>query len=612
MAIVAAGALVLSGCTSDSGDDGDDTTSADSGDAGGGTDGDDSTATGGSEGGEAAGGAKPDLGDVTTADDNIFYSAGEVEWSGYNGNLIDTNSTYNAVINARLNTGFQYFGSDGSIIPDTDFGSYEVTSEDPLIVEYTISDEAVWEDGTPITYDDYLYDWASNNAPAIFGEDADPVFNNVSSSFGEYVPEGPQGEPGGKTFTVEYESPYPDWEILIGGTFPAHIVAEQSGMTLEELTQAITDRDAEAVGSTADFFNEGWLSPDKQLPDPAIVPSSGPYSLNGATWSTGEYITLVPNENWWGTPAATANLTFRFAAAETHVTALANGDLNVIEPQATVDTITQIEELGDQFTLLQGDTLTWEHLDFNFAEDSPFADGNGGLAAREAFAMCVPRQQIVDNLITPINPEAVVMNAREKFPFQDDYQEVVDAAYDGRFDEVDLEGAKAKLAESGLETPVPIRIGYSAPNQRRTNEVSLIASSCNDPELFEVEDVGNADFFGTTLENGDWEIALFAWAGSGQIASGQAIYETDGEQNFGGFSNEEVDAAWDELASTVDPAVHLEQVKIIEKALWENLYGIPLFAHPGVVAHDATIDNIIFNSTQTQIVWNAEQWVRAQ
>ena len=67
-----------------------------------------------------------------------------------------------------------------------------------------------------------------------------------------------------------------------------------------------------------------------------------------------------------------------------------------------------------------------------------------------------------------------------------------------------------------------------------------------------------------------------------------------------------------ELASTVDPAVHLEQVKIIEKALWDNLYGIPLFAHPGVVAHDASIENIIFNATQTQIVWNAEQWVRAQ
>ena len=36
--------------------------------------------------------------------------------------------------------------------------------------------------------------WAGPEAET--GEDADPVFNNVSSSFGEYVPEGPQGEPG--------------------------------------------------------------------------------------------------------------------------------------------------------------------------------------------------------------------------------------------------------------------------------------------------------------------------------------------------------------------------------------------------------------------------------
>jgi peptide/nickel transport system substrate-binding protein len=525
--------------------------------------------------------------------------------------LVDTNSVYNAVVNARMQSGFMYYGNDGTIVPDTDFGSYEMVSEDPLTIEYTISDEAVWEDGTPITYDDYLWHWATTNPPSLFG-DAEPPFNNVSSSFGEFVPEGPQGEPGGKTFTVEYENPYPDWEILISSVFPAHVAAQQSDMTLEELTAAIQEGDAETVEQTAQWFNEGWLSPDKQLPDPAIVPSAGPYSLNGATWATGEYITLVPNENYWGPPPATANLTFRFAAPETHVQALANGDLHIIEPQATVDTVTQIEALGDQFTLVKGDEMTWEHLDFNFAEDSPFAEANGGLAAREAFAMCVPRQQIIDNLIKPINPEAVVMNAREKLPFQEDYQEVVDAAYDGRYDEVDLEGAKAKLAESGLETPVPIRIGYSAPNQRRSNEVSLIASSCNDPELFEVEDVGNPDFFGTTLENGDWEIALFAWAGSGQIASGQAIYETGGEQNFGGFSNEEVDAAWNTLSSSVDPEVHLEQVKIIEKLLWDDLYGIPVFAFPGTVAHDASIENVIFNATQTQIAWNAEQWVRAE
>src|SRR5690606_18371990 len=115
----------------------------------------------------------------------------------------------------------------------------------PLTVEYTISDEAMWEDGTPITYDDYLLEWAAQNPEALFepvGEDEAPAFNHVSSDFGVYVPEGPQGEPGGKTFTVEYPDPYPDWELLVGApTGPAHVVAREAGMELEALSQAIID-----------------------------------------------------------------------------------------------------------------------------------------------------------------------------------------------------------------------------------------------------------------------------------------------------------------------------------------------------------------------------------
>ncbi|MCK0114359.1 ABC transporter family substrate-binding protein, partial [Ornithinimicrobium sp. F0845] len=88
--------------------------------------------------------------------------------------------------------------------------------------------------------------------------------------------------------------------------------------------------------------------------------------------------------------------------------------------------------------------MTFEHVDFNFAEGSPWAEDAGGLAAREAFAYCLPRQQIVDNLITPIDENAVVMNSREVFPFQDNYEEHVAKIYDGRYDEVDLEMAQQK------------------------------------------------------------------------------------------------------------------------------------------------------------------------
>src|SRR5690606_25679117 len=98
---------------------------------------------------------------------------------------------------------------------------------------------------------------------------------------------------------------------------------------------------------------------------------------------------------------------------------------------------------------------------------------------REAFALCVPRQNIVDNLIKPLDPEAVVMNAREVFPFQESYQEVVDASYEGQYDEVDLERSAQLVEESG-ESNLDVRIGYSSPNPRRSETVAMIKSSCDE------------------------------------------------------------------------------------------------------------------------------------
>ncbi|WP_245866965.1 ABC transporter family substrate-binding protein [Serinibacter salmoneus] len=600
VAVMAATALVLSACTSGSSDD--EATDAATDETSEETD-----ETGSGEEVMYEGTDKEDLGDITTKDDTVSFSLGEDEWLGYNGNTPETYSTYNSVVNDRFQSSFYYYGTDGTIYVNEEFGNIELVSEDPMTVEYTIADDAVWSDGTPITYEDALFSWATQ-AFTVEGDEGEvPLFNYVGGTdLGDRTPDGPQGEAGGKSFTLVYSDPYPDYMLATMMQFPAHVAAEQAGVSLEDMTAAIQDGDVEALQPIADFYNEGWLSPTPgELPSSDIALSSGPYQL--ASWEAGQSITLEPNPEWWGTPPASSTLVYRFAAAETQAQALQNGDLNVIEPQATVDTLTQIEAMGDSVALQTNDTLTWEHLDFNFGDTSAFADS---LELREAFAMCVPRQLIVDNLIAPINPEAQVMNAREVFPFQPNYESIVSQSYDGRYDQVDIEGAMAKIEEAGVETPVTIRVGYNAPNQRRTEEVALIKDSC-DQAGFDVQDSGSGEFFSDDLPNGDYEVALFAWAGSGQITSGQNIYGTDRGQNYGGYSNETVDAAWDTLTTTLDTGEQEEQLVIIEKTLWDTLFGIPLFAHPGVVAYDSSLSNVRATSTQSTVAWNAEQWVRA-
>lgn len=609
-ALAAGSALILSACAPGGGNAGDSSSNSASGASQGG----DSGAGNVIEGdkgqkltAEASGPGKADLGDVKTQDGSIAYSVGADDFLSYNGGQSNTYTTYNSAVADRMFSSFWYFGTDGSIIPDKDFGTYEKTSDDPLTVKYTISDDAKWSDGTPVTAGDFIVHWAANN-DTIKAEGAEtPLFDSVSFEQGKYIPEAPEGEADGKEFTVTYPEPYADWEILISTALPAHIVAKEAGMSFEELVTAAKEKDVEALTPAAEFWNDGWDFSPGELPDASLVPSMGPYKFKDGGWQAGQSITLEANPEYWGTPAATKELVLRFADPKTHVQALQNGDLDVIEPQATVDTLQQLEGLGEDVNVQTGDQLTWEHVDYNRGEGSVFADSP---ELREAFALCLPRQQIVDNLIKPIYADAQVMNLREVFPFQDKYQEVVDAAYPKEMDQPNIEKAKELVEKSGVSKPT-VRLGYQAGNQRRTETVALIKSSC-DQAGFDVQDANSPVFFKEVMPAGDYDAALFAWAGSGQKASGANIYQSDGAQNQQSYNNPEVDAAWDKLATSLDENEQLEQVKTIEKLLWEDFQAIPLYAHPGLVGHKADVANVRDTAAQSGALWNVEQWVRVQ
>ncbi|WP_256748769.1 ABC transporter family substrate-binding protein [Micrococcus sp. Mcc28] len=608
-ALAAGSALILSACAPGGGNAGDSSSSGSGASQGG-----DSGAGNVIEGdkgqkltAEASGPGKADLGDVKTQDGSIAYSVGADDFLSYNGLQSNTYTTYNSAVADRMFSSFWYFGTDGSIIPNKDFGTYEKTSDDPLTVKYTISDDAKWSDGTPVTAGDFIVHWAANN-DTIKAEGAEtPLFDSISFEQGKYIPEAPEGEADGKEFTVTYPEPYADWEILISTALPAHIVAKEAGMSFEELVTAAKEKDVEALTPAAEFWNDGWDFSPGELPDASLVPSMGPYKFKDGGWQAGQSITLEANPEYWGTPPATKELVLRFADPKTHVQALQNGDLDVIEPQATVDTLQQLEGLGDSVNVQTGDQLTWEHVDYNRGEGSVFADSP---ELREAFALCLPRQQIVDNLIKPIYADAQVMNLREVFPFQDKYQEVVDAAYPKEMDQPNIEKAKELVEKSGVSKPT-VRLGYQAGNQRRTETVALIKSSC-DQAGFDVQDANSPVFFKEVMPAGDYDAALYAWAGSGQKASGANIYQSDGAQNQQSYNNPEVDAAWDKLATSLDENEQLEQVKTIEKLLWEDFQAIPLYAHPGLVGHKADVANVRDTAAQSGALWNVEQWVRVQ
>src|SRR5664279_210276 len=399
-ALTAAAALVLAACGSSSDNSSSSSaTSASSANAGG-------TETAASGGGG------------TGAEGGTITYAQEQEWYAYNNGTSAANAVANTVVLNQVQRGFSYIDNKGVLTRDTDFGTFEKTSDSPLTVKYTFNDKAVWSDGTPIDCADFLLGWASGsgyynadgttNAAAPPPAGAKGLFDTASTT-GLDQTDKPTCADGDKSVTLVYKTPFVDWQAAIATSagaplVPAHVAAKQAGTDSAGLIKAIETDDAATLTKVADFWNTGWvLDKAKGLPDASLIPSSGPFIISA--WDPGQSVTLKKNPQWWGTPAKTPTVVMRFISQEQQVSALSSGEVDVIEPQPNPDTNAALAALGDSVKADFGAKFTWEHLDLSVK------NGFANEKLREAMFLCAPRQQIVDNLIVPANPDAQLLNS---------------------------------------------------------------------------------------------------------------------------------------------------------------------------------------------------------
>lgn len=533
--------------------------------------------------------------DDTETDSNkpvTFTYAYEQEWQAYNTGTTLTNASQNAIPMNRVLLGFWHFAPDGSIAPEEDFGSYEQVSDDPLTVEYTFNEDAVFSDGEPIDCDDAYLNWYSNTGKtAAFKTASTTGYENIKTL---------DCADGDKTFTVTYDTPFADWNALFNPILPAHVLEKEAGVP--DFIAAVDDNDTKQLEAAGDFWTNGWTFDPGELPKPALIPSSGEYMLD--SWESGNSLTLKANENYWGELAAAETVVVRFIAADAQAQALENGEIQAMDPQPNADLNAQLEAIGDSIVYEPQDQFTFEHYDFNF--DGVFADK----ALRQAFALCLPRQTIVDNLIKPDNPEAIVLDSRYYLPFQPQYEEVAAAITPEEYVSQDIDRAKQILEENNA-VGTEVRLGYIVPNPRREQEAQLVNDACGaNGAGFKIVDEGDKTFFNANgaLVTGNFDVALFAWTGSPLVTGSSGIYTTDGGSNYGNYSNKEVDKLTTELNQTSDPAQQQELITQIETILWDELATIPVFAFPGIVAYDATAEGVEYNATQSGLTWNMQDW----
>lgn len=558
---------------------------------------------------------------ITVAWNQPFYS--------YNSNTSFGNATANANIVYLTSGGFNYYNNVPELVKDESFGTYELVSEDPLTVQYTINDDVQWSDGTPVDAADMLLAWAANsgvlNTPDFDpGEFTDPetgeftddyptdvvYFDGAIGAGLQLVTETPEID--GKTITLVYDEFFVDWELVFGVGLPAHVVAqralgiEDAQEAKDALVAAIQENDAAALAPISASWNSDWNFTELPAEEDAnLLVVNGPYQITD--FVADQSITLTANENYRGENLPNVEeITIRFISDPlAAVQALANGEVDIISPQATADVADALAAL-DGVTVLGGEEAVYEHFDLTFENSKNGTFDNPLL--REAFLKTIPRQQIVDTLIKPLNPEAEVRNSQLFLPGAPGYEETV--ANNGmaeKFGEVDIEGAKALIAEAGVTNPA-VCILYASNNPRRVNEFALIQASAQEAG-FVVEDCGSPEWGGLLGTPGAYDAVFFGWQSTSLgVTNSSSTFRTGGINNLNYYSNPEVDALLDELDVTLDPERQIEIQLEIDKLLMDDFYGVTIFQFPAVTAFSDRVTNVDPGPLSPTIFWNAWDW----
>ncbi len=566
---------------------------------------------------------------VTVGWNQAFYE--------YNNSTNTGNATANAIITYLMNPAFNYYDQDLNLVRDESFGTYEKVSDDPLTVEYTIADGVAWSDGVPVTAADLLLSWAGqsgvfNNVEPVYDDDTGEITNQDELDAGVYfnaqdpglalVTEAPEISEDGATLTVVYSKPFADWETALwSGSetgVPAHVTAmnalgiDDPQEATDSLVEAIQTGDVERLRPIASFWNTGFQFVN--LPDdPALYVSYGAYLLTDLVEN--QYLTLEANPDYTGDrPAGVERVTVRYNEDPmAQVQALQNGELDLISPQATADVLAALEGL-DGIEVLATVEGTYEHVDVVFDNGGPFdpatygGDAETALMVREAFLKSIPREDIVDTIIKPLNPDAEVRNSFTVVPGAPNYDAMVADNGSDAYAEVDVAGAQALLSDAGVTTPVDVRMLFAQTNERRQSEFALLQASAAEAG-FNVIDASAVQWGPLLDDTTQYDASLFGWQStSTAVTESDANYRTGGGNNFGGYSNPEVDALFDELQVETDPDRQYEILLEVEQNLWADAFGTVLFQFPGVAAWNENVSGASTIALSPTIFWNYWEW----
>ncbi|ULE31559.1 ABC transporter family substrate-binding protein [Mycobacterium sp. IDR2000157661] len=443
--------------------------------------------------------------------------------------------------------------ADGSASVNTDFFTdVELTSTDPQVVTYTINPDAVWSDGTPITWEDI-----QSQINATSG--TDEAFAIAATNGSDRVEKVERGVDD-RQAVITFAQPWADWQGMFAG----------SSVLLPKSSTA-----------TPEAFNRAQLS--------GPGPSAGPFIISNLDRGA-KRITLTRNPKWWATPPVLDTVTYLVLDDAARIPALQNNTIDATG-LATLDEM-EIARRTQGVSVRRAPGLAWYHFTFNGAPGSILADP----ALRRAIAKGIDRKTIAEVTQRGLADNPEPLNNHIYVAGQEGYQDnsgVVAFDPDKARQELDALGWRlnGQFREKDGRQLVIRDVLFDSIGTRQYGQIAQNNLAQIGVKL-ELDIRPAAGFFTDFVTVGNFDIAQFAWSGDAfPLASLTQIYRTGAESNFGKISTPQIDAKIEETVSELDPVKARQLANELDKLLFEEVFSLPLTQSTGNIAARTNLAN---------------------
>lgn len=390
---------------------------------------------------------------------------------------------------------------------------------DPTTFVITLRDDVTFWDGTPVTADDVVYSLQQGTNPA----------SQWFGAFALVVPDPAVGivATGPNEVTVRFVAPDSTFREALAG---------QGGAVMQK---AFGEKVGDAVGTA-----EGGLM------------CTGPYRLEEGGWTPGSEIVTTANEEYWNGAPLVEKLTYTFVSdGSTLTTALTQGE---IDGAFNVPPSSRAAFEGDGAGTL---TVGSSTASYSFGPASA-TSAAANPRIREALSMAIDREKYLETVVNGLG--YVQKTLVPEFSFQSmDAASVYEAGYEAlAAPEVDIEGAKKLVQESGEDVSVPLVIAVPAGAKQFQQTAAIIQSAGKEIGLdIQINEMQASDFgalfYDPSKREGVDFVATQGYLETPGVLGYPSLFllpeDLGGFFNWSGYDNAEVTAHMTASRNATDP-----------------------------------------------------------